>query len=76
MIRRVRVSDGRPRRRQALRKHVIKGGVREAVSPWMGYVPQPPERQRIGNQIDAAFVFAKGELRMRASLADANGEVD
>jgi hypothetical protein len=29
MIRCVRVSDGRPRRRQALREYEIKGGVRE-----------------------------------------------
>ena len=37
MIRCVRVSDGRPRRRQALRKYEVKGGVRKAVSPWVSY---------------------------------------
>jgi hypothetical protein len=37
MIRRGRVSDGRLRRRQALRKYVVKGGIREAVITWMSY---------------------------------------
>ena len=29
---------------------------------------EPTERQRIGNQIDAAFILARGALRKRASL--------
>jgi hypothetical protein len=37
MIRHVRVSDGRPRRRQAFRKHVVKGCIWETVSPTVGY---------------------------------------
>jgi len=28
-------------------------------------IPEPTEWQRIGNQIDAAFVFAAGGLRKR-----------
>jgi hypothetical protein len=32
MIRRVRLSDGRLRRRQALRKYVVKGGIRKTMS--------------------------------------------
>jgi len=30
-------------------------------------IPQPTEWQRIGNQIDAAMIFARVELRKRAS---------
>ena len=37
MIRRVRVSDGRLRRRQALRKHVVKRGIRKTMSPRVGH---------------------------------------
>jgi hypothetical protein len=37
MIRRVRAGDGRPRRRQALRKHVVKGCIWKTMSPRVGY---------------------------------------
>jgi len=31
-------------------------------------IPEPTERQRIGNQIDAAFIPCAGGLRKRASV--------
>jgi hypothetical protein len=33
------------------------------------FVPEPPEWQRIGNQIDAAMIFARSGLRKRALVA-------